>query len=116
MVEAGSSYTDTVQDAAYYIVVPIGPSGIAFLGDAGKFVSLGQKRIPQLTDTGQVQATVTFARGETSLTLHGYAPSTPKVTASKGTAGTVTYNSATHLFTFVVSPDTDGSAMITVRM
>ncbi len=116
VVEAGSSYTDTVQDAAYYIVVPIGPSGIAFLGDAGKFVSLGQKRIPQLTDTGQVQATVTFARGETSLTLHGYAPSTPKVTASKGTAGTVTYNSATHLFTFVVSPDTNGSAMITMGM
>ena len=29
----------------YDIVVPVGPSGIAFLGDMGKFASLGKQRI-----------------------------------------------------------------------
>ena len=115
VVEAGKAYSDTVNDASYYIAVPIGQSGIAFLGDTGKFVSLGKKRIPQLTDNGSVQATITFATGEKSVTLSGYSPSLPTATASKGIVGPVTYNSSTHFFKFAVSPSADRSATITVR-
>lgn len=115
IVKAGGSYSDTVTDASYYIVAPIGRSGIAFLGDAGKFVSLGKKRITQLTDNGQVHATITFASGERAVTLHGYSPSAPKVTASTGTVGDIVYNNVTHLFSFGVSPDYEGFATITVN-
>jgi hypothetical protein len=114
VVQAGNSYSDTVSSGSYYIVAPIGPSGIAFLGDAGKFASLGNKRITQLTDNGTVQATIAYASGETSLTMHGYSPTLPNVTASDGTVGSVTYNTSTQLFSFTVSPGTDGSATITL--
>ena len=115
IVEPGKDYSGTVNDASYYIVVPIGQSGIAFLGDTGKFASLGKKRIPQLTDNGSVQATITFAAGEKSVTLSGYSPSLPTASASKGIVGPVTYNSSTHFFKFAVSPSADRSATITLK-
>ena len=116
VVPAGGTFTDSVSSGSYYIVVPIGQSGIGFLGDAGKFVSLGKKRISQLSDTGSVQATITFANGETSLTMYGYAPSPPNVTATDGTVGAVTYNSATGIFSYAVSPDPDGAATVTMGL
>ena len=58
-------------------MAPVGPSGIAFLGDAGKFVSTGDKRIVHLSDNGTVSAPVAFAANEHSVVLHGYAPSAP---------------------------------------
>jgi hypothetical protein len=116
VVPAGGTFSDTVSSGSYYIVVPVGQSGIAFLGDAGKFVSLGKKRITQLTDMGSVQATVTFAAGETSLTMQGYAPVQPNVTASDGSVGAVTYNSATGLFSYPVSPGADGAATVTMSL
>lgn len=114
VVQAGKSFSDTVSTGSYYIVVPIGQSGIGFLGDANKFVSLGKKRFTQVSDNGNVQATITFASGETSLTMYGYSPTPPNVTASDGTAGSVTYNSSTGLFRFAISPGSDGAATITI--
>jgi hypothetical protein len=114
IIQSSNSFTDTVGTGSYYVVVPIGQSGIGFLGDAGKFVSLGKKRISQLSDNGSVQATIAFASNETSLTMQGYSPTMPNVTASDGAAGSVTYNSATGLFNFPVSPGPDGFATITI--
>ena len=115
VVEAGNSFSDIVNDASYYLVVPIGQSGIAFLGDAGKFVSLGKKRISQLTDNGTVQATVTFAKGETSVNLFGYSPSIPAVSASQGTIEAIIYDTSSHLFKFTISPTTaDQPAIISL--
>ena len=116
VVPAGGTFTDSVSTGSYYIVVPIGPSGIGFLGDAGKFVSWGKKRIAQLTDTGNIQATITFASGETSLTMYGYAPSQPNVAANDGTVGTVTYNSTTGIFSYPVSPGSDRAAIVTMGL
>jgi hypothetical protein len=111
LVPAGATFTDTVDaNGSYYVAAPVGPSGIAFLGDAGKFVSLGGKRITQLSDNGTVRATVSFATNEKSVTLHGYAPSAP--TATGGTAGAVHYDSATHLFTVTVTPGAGHNAVI----
>ncbi|MFC0542783.1 hypothetical protein [Kutzneria chonburiensis] len=114
IVPAGGTFTDTVNSGSYYVIAPVGQSGIAFLGDAGKFVSLGGKRISQLSDNGTVHATVAFASSEKSVTLHGYAPSAPQVTATDGSAGTVSYNASTHLFTVSVTPGGDHNAVIAV--
>src|SRR5579883_407373 len=87
VVPAGQSFSARVGSGSYYIVAPLGPSGIAFLGDAGKFVALGSKRISSLSDNGSVQATVSFAPGERAVTLHGYAPTRPQVNALLGRVG-----------------------------
>src|SRR5258708_18708164 len=79
LVSTNQSVSRKVNNGSYYIVVPVGPSGIGFLGDAGKFVSLGEKRISTLYDNGTVHATVAFAANEGAVTLHGYAPSQPVV-------------------------------------
>jgi hypothetical protein len=112
LLTAGQTFYETVHDGSYDVVVPVGRSGIAFLGDAGKFVSLGKQRIPRLRDDGAVHATVAFAAGERAVTLHGYAPARPRVTATKGAAGPVTYDAASGQFNVTVSPAPDRTAAI----
>jgi len=92
-------------------VAPIGPSGIAFLGDAGLFASVGQKRISQLTDDGTVHATVEFAAGEQSVTLHGYAPGMVMASANGGAIDDLSYDAASQLFKVAVYPDTTPSSV-----
>ena len=108
---------------SYYIIAPVGQSGIAFLGDVGKFVSNGKKRISSVSDqTGALSATVLFAPTESQITLHGYAQVQPYVTVQGGTAAPVSYNSTTGHFTVAVtvSPstplntDTDPARPVTV--
>jgi hypothetical protein len=112
LLRRGDSFTEPVSGGSYYIVVPVGPSGIAFLGDPGKFASLGRKRITQLTDDGRVKVTVAFAEGEKAVTLHAYAEKPPRVEASDGSAKTLFYDSSSHRFKFTVSPGTSRVASI----
>jgi hypothetical protein len=118
VVNAGASFnfTTTMPDdtngGSYFIVVPFGPSGIAFLGDTNKFVTRGKKRIASFSDTGLLRATVAFATGETNVTLCGYAPTNPVALALAGGANNLTYNSTTHLFALNVSPDNSGTATV----
>ncbi len=115
LVSASASYTqDLSGGSSYYVVAPVGPSGIAFLGDRGKFVSLGKKRITQLSDDGTLSISVAFASGETSVTLHGYAASQPTATASVGTVGAVAWDAGTNLFTVSVAP-ASGAAVVTMQ-
>ncbi|HEY4784081.1 MAG TPA: hypothetical protein VIH54_19830, partial [Chthoniobacterales bacterium] len=100
---------------AYFIVVPLGQSGIAFLGDRDQFVSLGKQRISQLSDNGTVRVTIQFAHGENSRTVHGYSPIAPVVTSIKGKTGASMYDSAAHRFTVSVLPDSNGSAELEIR-
>ena len=104
---AGATYQDTLGPTgrAFYVVVPIGPSGIALLGDDDKFVGTARQRIVALRETpGRLTATVLFASGEKSVTLHGYAPSTPRITATGGVAGPVQFDPTTRHWTVTVSP------------
>lgn len=116
LVGAGQTFTDTVTDHDYYLVAPVGASGIAFLGDAGKFVSLGKKRVTQLTDNGTVQATLTFAANESSVTVYGYAPSAPLASASNGTVSAVTYAPSTGMFSLTVTHGTGNQATISLSL
>jgi hypothetical protein len=122
VVTAGSTFNFTTvmphatNGGSYFITVPVGPSGIAFLGDTNKFVTRGKKRISTLSDTGLVRAGITFATGETNVTLSGYAPSTPYAFAMTGSISNVTYNSSAHLFTVDVAPDNSGTAMVVMSL
>ena len=116
LVNASSMYTAAApQNGTYLQVVPVGASGIAFLGDAGKFVSLGSQRISALSDDGSVHATVAFATGDGPVTLHGYSPTAVTASATGGTVGSVTYDSSTHLFSLRVTP-ASGSKSVSVAI
>ena len=107
---------------AYFIVVPLGQSGIGFLGDRDQLVSLGKQRVSQLSDNGRVRVTIQFAHGENSRTVHGYSPTAPVITAIKGKTGASRYDSAAQRFSVSVlpdspdSPDSNGSAELDIRL
>ncbi len=106
LLDPDKTFTESLEKGyAYFIVVPLGPSGIAFLGDRDQLVSLGKQRISQLSDNGRLRVTVQFAQGENSRTVHGYSPTVPVITAFKGKADAPLYDSAAHRFTVAVSPD-----------
>ena len=89
----------------YYEIAPLGRSGIAFFGDMGKFVSNGVKRIAALDDKPEgVVATVTFAAGEKSVRLFGYASRAPRACAIRGAASATNYDATTGRFEVDVSP------------
>jgi hypothetical protein len=102
-------------DSLYLVLAPIGPSGIAILGDLDQFVSMGKKRISSLTDDGKVQLGVVFAAGETARIIHGFSPFFPAATATDGAVGHLSYDSATHLFQVSVMPDASGTAGIVIQ-
>jgi len=92
--------------AAFYVVAPVGKSGIAFLGDKDKFVGTGKQRIAALQDQpGKLTVGVELAKNEKSVILHGYAPVAPKVTVISGMDDDVKYDPATHYFTVEVKAD-----------
>ncbi len=85
---------------AYAIVVPIGTSGVVFLGDADKFVSNGRRRILGVTDKAGLTARVSFATGEDRVRLRGYARRRPALWARDGRIENITHDSRTGLFQF----------------
>jgi hypothetical protein len=119
VVDAAAAYTEDLAPSAgasrnYYVVVPVGPSGIALVGDAGKYVSLGRKRVTALADDGTLRVSLAFANGEGPVTLRGYAPAQPTVTASSGAVGPVVWDAASKLFTVDVT-QAKGAASVTFR-
>ena len=118
VVNAGSAFNFTTtmpngtNGGSYFVAVPIGPSGLALLGDTNKFVTRGKKRISGFSDTGLLRASIDFAAGESNVTLCGYAPSSPYALALAGSTNNLTYNSTTHFFTLSVSPGNSGAASV----
>jgi hypothetical protein len=85
--------------AGFYELAPIGPGGMALLGDSGKFVSTGKQRIRQIkNEPAKLSATVLFAGWEKTIHLHGYAAAKPSVAVQNGTAGEVRFDRATRHF------------------
>jgi hypothetical protein len=115
LIQQGAEFSPLVDyDGSYYVIAPIGPSGIAFLGDAGKFVSCGKKRIEQLSDTGVLQALVRFAPGEEAVALHLYANAPPHAAAKSGTVGSP-QSHGENLYRVIVHPDASGAAIVTFQ-
>ena len=100
VVNSGSGFSSLLNNNlyTYYIIAPVISSGIAFLGDAGKIVSTGKKRIHNVEDNnGTLKVIVLFAKGEASVKLEGY--SEKSVTSDKGK---IKYDSDTHIFNLIL--------------
>jgi hypothetical protein len=103
----GSSASTKSSDPswAYFIVAPISPSGVALIGDEGKFVSMGQQRIEQIKQsTKEQEVTVNFAADERSCTCHGYAPLAPLCVALVGSVSDQKFDKSTGQFMMTVTP------------
>lgn len=106
VVPAGGSFQGQLgnDDASYYVVAIPSRSGVALFGDKNKFAGMSRMRIAAVADTPrQLEATVIFARGEKSVTLHGYAAFKPKVEAAGGQASALQYDRANGEFEVSVS-------------
>lgn len=115
-LDAQNLFTDVISgEFAYYILAPVGPSHIAFLGDAQQLVPMGKARISSLTDDGALTVSVQFAAGEGTRTLRAFASTPPGVTAARGNIVNVSYDPATHLASVVVASDVSGQAVVTFR-
>jgi hypothetical protein len=97
-------------DPAYLVVVPVGRSGIAFLGDLGKFVPLGKKRVPELSDDGVLEVALEFAPGERSIIVQGWARETPVVAAEDGELGPIVFDDESGRFSVEVFSTTSNTA------
>jgi hypothetical protein len=116
LVEAADAIQRPITgDSLYLIAAPIGPSGIAVVGDTGQFVSMGKKRIPVMRDDGIVHLTVAFAPNETARTVTGYSPARPIVHALDGTIQGVAYDAGTHQFSLTIAPGPGSQASIQIR-
>jgi len=94
------------QSVAFFIIAPISSSGIAFLGDEGKFVGTGKKRVASLKDErGKLTAKLLLAAQETGITVHGYAVKSPRIFVQGGDADAVHFDAATGYFSVTVKPD-----------
>jgi hypothetical protein len=87
-------------DGAYWIVVPVGPSGVGFLGDAGKFVSNGRNRVDRMRDTGELTARIVLSAGKSRLRLQGFSRARPEIRAARARVENLIYDSRTGLFQF----------------
>ena len=116
LVEPGQSFNGSVDyNGSYFVVAPVGTSGIAFLGDAGKFVSCGKKRIEQISDDGVLRVFIRFAAGERRVALRLYSPFQPVAAAETGRMGPLIPGKA-GTYRVVVSPDASGQAIVNFRI
>ncbi len=119
LIPANDSYTldlpQTADGAAYFVLVPVGQSGIGFLGDRDNFTMLGRKRISALADVSLsnsqgIDATVDFAVGEVTRTVIGYSPKPVESVAVTGKAGNASWDAATQMFSVHVQPAVPGGS------
>jgi hypothetical protein len=100
LIDAGQSLSGhfDAQGWNYWVLAPVGPSGMAFIGDTGMFVTRGKKRIASIHDEpGRLETSVLLATGEHGVTLGVYALSKPVVDVKNGSCKSVTYDAATKL-------------------
>lgn len=94
-----------IDSAAYYVIAPVGVSGIAFFGDEGKFICNGRKRISALEEShGELKVTITFASGENSVRIFGYVKTLPALHAISGSVGELSFDPVDGRFEASVSP------------
>ena len=100
-------------DGAYWITVPVGASGVGFLGEDGKFVPNGKKRVAGLRDKGTLRARIVFAPGEKRLRFKGFALARPQLHARRGAVENVAYDLHSHLFHFDLAAK-QGASVVTL--
>jgi hypothetical protein len=104
LVPAGQPYHASLEGGQYsfVIIAPVGPSGIAFLGDEGKIASTGKQRIADIRESAtDLNITVLGAPGEV-VKLHGFADAVPNCFIADGKPVPVDYDTATKHFTVTI--------------
>jgi len=82
----------------YTVIVPIGPSGMALIGDTGKFVTRGKKRISSIRDNaGGLQTTILALPTDQKIPIALYAPAKPVVQVKNGSCDEVIYDAVTKI-------------------
>ena len=102
-------------DALYLVIAPVGGSGLAIVGDAGQFVTMGKKRVTGINDAGAVEMTVAFAAREASRTITGYSPFPPMALATEGSVRSVKYDHTTKQFQATLAPGASGTATVRIE-
>jgi len=97
---------------SYYIVAPVTPIGVGFLGDAGKIAATGRQRISTLSSTkSQLTIRVQVAAGASPVRLHGYYNK-----PIKADQGSLKLQPGKHTFTLTVTPPANAQqAVIHIR-
>lgn len=88
---------------AYAVVTPLSKEGVGILGDTSKIVPLARERFSTVAESANT-LTITYAPGETAVSLAGYATRRPAVRAVRGSIDAVRYAAATHLFSVTAHP------------
>jgi hypothetical protein len=116
---AGEPYSANLEGGqyAFVIIAPVGPSGIAFLGDPDKIASTGKQRIADIHESAEsLKVTVLTAAGESAVTLHGFADGAPACQLADGKDLPVQYDATSKHFTVAVTvPATGGEYVVTFR-
>lgn len=96
---------DLGDDASYFLLMAVGKSGLAMVGDKEMFVTMGRKRIAEASDDGVVDLTVEFGLGETMRSISGYSPKPVSVSAVHGRLSSPFWTASTRMFTVNVRPE-----------
>jgi len=84
---------------AYRIIAPVSPSGIAVIGDLGKFVPMGRKRVTGYQELPHaVRLKLAFAANDPAITIAGYARGDVVAHAEGATIMSTTRDPHTGLF------------------
>jgi len=103
-------------EGTYWVVVPVGPSGVGFLGDTDKFVPDGKARVATLRNAKALFARILFARGEERVRLSGFALAPPRVRAKNGVVDNVVYDRQSRLFHFDLIATAGASRSVTLAL
>ena len=98
---------------SYFVITPVGPSGMAFLGDLSRFVPASRERVLSLADNGQITSTLQFLPGET-VPISISAASVPVVSASGATVTAPAFDAATGLYEVLVTAGQNRLATIRI--
>ncbi|HEX4038108.1 MAG TPA: hypothetical protein VHX37_08620 [Acidobacteriaceae bacterium] len=99
----------------YAVVSPVGPSGMALIGDPEQFATAGRMRIAALRDDGTLHFTVAFAPGESSRTVALYSPRKPRAESSGGDVQ-ASYDQQNHLAFLTIHARRGLTVPVEVRM
>ncbi|HUA79433.1 MAG TPA: hypothetical protein VL997_03605 [Dyella sp.] len=102
---------------AYRVVAPVSASGIAVIGDVGKFVTMGRKRVAAYQDTKHgVRLRLAFAANDPVITVAGYAPSAVAAHADGATILSTVRDPQTGLFKVQLKPHTREASEATLTL
>ena len=110
-VAAGGTFAGVLNDdcVGYYVLAQPTNSGIAFMGDLGKFVGTGKQRVAALHDEpNRLTARIVLPRPECRFDCTVSAPR-PRGRVSGGSAVAVGYDQASHHFTVDITADAGGT-------